>query len=599
VEPGEDYHIVVAVSDSAGGAVDLLAETAGPTSGRSATFDGSSWSGTGNDLVIRAQVRTDVTPPPAVADLTTERAEPQNISIGWSEASAPDLSGYLVYRDTSPIGTSPGSVPFDTTEANATSYTDTKATEGRTYYYRVASLDRSGSESEAAPPTSAFLYPGQVQAQFSQGFGSGGSESSDYRLLALPGAVDQDVGDLLPGQSEVDWSVFFDNGSQEDFLVEYDGSETFNFQPGRGFWAVSTEEVTAAESFETVSLQADTATTIPLHDGWNIISNPFGKTVPWSAVRAANSERLDGGQLQPPFGFEGSFSRRDALASAETGQAFYFLNDQGLSQLTIPYPGGPEQPAGQSAQSRRALAAKSSSEGIVVKAAPTGRSEASSSVRIFSASGRKTPLDVVAPTRQFEDVSLRIRTEATGDSRQKFLAATGRDLSKGQSIPLALQADTNSVQIRLNKESLGNEKYSSKSVVLISESGGRTYELTNGASTEVPVGSGSSQFKLAVGTDAYVDEEAQSAAPESVQLTTAPNPFRQRTTLRYTLPEQARVRLEIYDVLGRQVASPVDTRKEAGRHRTDFSAQNLSSGVYFGRLKVGETVVTQKLTVVR
>jgi hypothetical protein len=125
--------------------------------------------------------------------------------------------------------------------------------------------------------------------------------------------------------------VLWDDGSEEDFLVEYDGSETFNFRPGRGFWAVSTQDLTVTDTLRTVSLQADTATTVPLHDGWNIISNPFGKPVPWSAVRAANGDQIESGSLQPPFGFEGSFSQRDTLASAETGQAFYFLNDQGLS----------------------------------------------------------------------------------------------------------------------------------------------------------------------------------------------------------------------------------------------------------------------------
>jgi len=59
VEPEEDYHIVAHPEDGSG-SVDLLAETAGPAAERSKTFDGSSWSGTGSDLVVRAQVSGNV-----------------------------------------------------------------------------------------------------------------------------------------------------------------------------------------------------------------------------------------------------------------------------------------------------------------------------------------------------------------------------------------------------------------------------------------------------------------------------------------------------------------------------------------------------------
>jgi len=330
VRPGQDYHIVIAPEEG-GGSVKLLAETVGSAAGRSATFDGSSWSGTGNDLVARVQVRTDVTAPSSVANLGIGTAEPQNISLSWDGVGDPDLGEYLVFRDTEPIVSSASLTPLDTLGAEATSFADITATNGQTYYYRVAAVDQSGNTGPLSSPTSAFLYPDHVRAEFTRGFEDGGANSSDYRLVALPGAVDRGVGDVLSGEDGVDWAVLWDDGSESDFFVEYDGSETFAFRPGRGFWVVSQEDLSVRDSISTVSLQSDTAATIPLHDGWNIISNPFGKAVPWSTVSAAND-----GALQPPFGFEGSFSRRDALASAETGRAFYFLNDQGLSEL-IPF----------------------------------------------------------------------------------------------------------------------------------------------------------------------------------------------------------------------------------------------------------------------
>ncbi len=591
VQAGEDYHIVVDRKEGSG-SVELLAETAGPTAGRSTTFGGSSWSGTGNDLVVRVQVRTDVTPPPAVSGLGVETANPQDVSLSWEGAEAPDLGQYLIYRDTRPISSSPDLVPFDTVAAQETSYTDTAATEGRTYYYRFTSADRTGNESPVSGPASAFLYPEQVQAQFSRSFGEGGSSSGDYRLLALPGTVDQDIGEVLPGQSGIDWSVLWDDGSQEGFLTEYDGSGTFNFQPGRGFWAVSKEGVDVASTFATVSLQADTATTIPLHEGWNIISNPFGKPVPWAAVDAANEE-----QLQPPFGFEGTFAQRDTLASAETGRAFYFLNDQGLEELVIPYPGAPRQAdAPEPALAEEAPAGPS----VTLTAAPSGDRSATSTVRVRSPAGdQNAPSTVVAPTRQFETASLRIRDESAERSRRDLLASEERKLSENQTVPLVLQSDTTSARIRAEVEGLKNA-----SVALIDQESGQTYDLHARGKEKVAVtvslpSDGKSRYELAIGTDAHVQEQARSVKPESVTLRAAPNPVRNRATVRYTLPEETEVRLEMYDVLGRRVATLDSGRKRAGVHRVRFSPSGLSSGVYFGRLKAGEKSVTQKVTVVR
>lgn len=590
VRPGQDYHIVTGPEEG-GGSVKLLAETVGTTAGRSATFDGSSWSGTGSDLVARVQVRTDVTAPPPVANVGIGTADPQNISLNWDRVSDPDLNEHLVFRDNDPIGSPADLTPFDTIGAEETSYADTTVTNGQTYYYRVAAVDQSENTGPLSKPTSAFLYPDHVRAEFTRGFEDGGANSSDYRLVALPGAVDKAVGDVLSGEYGLDWSALWDDGSESNFFVEYDESETFAFRPGRGFWVVSQEDLSVRDSISTVSLQSDTAATIPLHDGWNIISNPFGKAVPWSTVSAAND-----GALQPPFGFEGSFSQRDALASAETGRAFYFLNDQGLSELTIPYPGAPQQ----TGSSASALAASESASGTISVTATTedgqdpSSQEISSTVHVRGASGPEEQIKVIAPPQRFESVSLRVRNSSAENHRKKLLTVTSRDLTEGQTIPITLRADTSFVKLRAQIEGLGNP-----SIALIDASTGQSYDLSSGQAVTVDAGTGESQLKLAVGNDAYVNDQLQSATPEALALTTAPNPFRDRTTIRYTLPEKASVQLKVYDMLGRRIATLIDSQKRAGKHKIQLLGTDLPSGTYFGRLRVGNETRTQKITVVR
>ncbi len=64
-----------------------------------------------------------------------------------------------------------------------------------------------------------------------------------------------------------------------------------------------------------------------------------------------------------------------------------------------------------------------------------------------------------------------------------------------------------------------------------------------------------------------------------------PNPFNPTTTIKYDLPTDSPVRLKVYDILGREVLSLVDGVETAGRHEVTLNASDLSSGVYFYRLK--------------
>jgi hypothetical protein len=63
-----------------------------------------------------------------------------------------------------------------------------------------------------------------------------------------------------------------------------------------------------------------------------------------------------------------------------------------------------------------------------------------------------------------------------------------------------------------------------------------------------------------------------------------PNPFNPTTKIHYELPKDALVKLVVYDVLGREVATVVDGRQSAGVYDATFFAPNFASGVYFYRL---------------
>ncbi|MFQ3608888.1 MAG: FG-GAP-like repeat-containing protein [Chloroherpetonaceae bacterium] len=85
-----------------------------------------------------------------------------------------------------------------------------------------------------------------------------------------------------------------------------------------------------------------------------------------------------------------------------------------------------------------------------------------------------------------------------------------------------------------------------------------------------------------------------------------PNPFNPTTTIRYELPVPSEVKLEVFDVLGRKVATLVNARMAAGQYDATLNASGLSSGVYFYRLEVrpsgsqvGTFVETKKMMLVK
>ncbi len=78
-----------------------------------------------------------------------------------------------------------------------------------------------------------------------------------------------------------------------------------------------------------------------------------------------------------------------------------------------------------------------------------------------------------------------------------------------------------------------------------------------------------------------------------------PNPFNPSTTIRYQLPMQTHVTLRLYDVLGREVATLMDQRQDAGYKTIQWSAGELPSGVYFYRLAARDFVATKKLMLLK
>lgn len=78
-----------------------------------------------------------------------------------------------------------------------------------------------------------------------------------------------------------------------------------------------------------------------------------------------------------------------------------------------------------------------------------------------------------------------------------------------------------------------------------------------------------------------------------------PNPFNSSTLIRYSLPKEEFVTLDIYNIIGEKVAALINENKEAGNHEFRYNAGILPGGIYFCRLKSGEFISTLKMILLK
>lgn len=87
----------------------------------------------------------------------------------------------------------------------------------------------------------------------------------------------------------------------------------------------------------------------------------------------------------------------------------------------------------------------------------------------------------------------------------------------------------------------------------------------------------------------------ESGLPKTFGVTASPNPFNPSTAIRFELPQAAFVRVQVYDLAGRQVAALANDWRDAGFHEVQFDGSQLASGIYLCRMEAGDFTAVQKL----
>jgi len=103
-----------------------------------------------------------------------------------------------------------------------------------------------------------------------------------------------------------------------------------------------------------------------------------------------------------------------------------------------------------------------------------------------------------------------------------------------------------------------------------------------------------------VDTLAVSNEDVTNSTPKTFRLEqNYPNPFNPSTTIGFKTDRSGDVRLQIFDIRGQLIATPVNKRLSAGEHNIVFDASSLASGVYLYKLQTRYGTLSKKMTLIK
>lgn len=121
------------------------------------------------------------------------------------------------------------------------------------------------------------------------------------------------------------------------------------------------------------------------------------------------------------------------------------------------------------------------------------------------------------------------------------------------------------------------------------------------ASNVNPPTASASNIDLGAGLSSNeLDGSEASTLPDSFSLfQNYPNPFNPNTIIRYHVPTNVHVKLEVFDIAGRLISTLVNESKSRGEHEVIFDASNLNSGLYLYRISAENYVEMHRMTLIK
>ena len=465
-------------------------------------------------------------------------------------------------------------VIFDESGLETTTHQLNNLAENTTYYWRVSAVNAAGS-SDWSPP-SLFTTVSAINLNNTFFFQTRDNPTDyspgDFRLIGLPGDSVLPAAPLFSGDFNEDWKIAWDNGAESSDAGDYQViSAELTFEKGKALWALNKGNLNIDLTVPAASLNDSGEINIPLHPGWNLITNPLTQTVGWIDVQIASVFS------EPLFEFRGN----DGYVAATTLEPFagyYFDNAGNLPSLKIPYPhvadGSVSTEATDPANWRIHI-------GLI-----SGKySDNIASIGVAaSAKTTRDHLDFRKPRDMFNSPAIAFYRPQWG----------GRFITDIR--PLVEEAETWEFEvsalpgIRNTLSFSGVRRVPSRfDVYLVDRGGARFINLREDTTYHYNVLTHRARFELAIGKKAALNDLLTAVIPKTISLgENYPNPFNPATIIPLDIPTKTIGELGIYNILGERLKLIFSGVLESGRHGFTWDGRNhsgapVASGVYFYR----------------
>jgi hypothetical protein len=411
-------------------------------------------------------------------------------------------------------------------------------------------------------------YPSTIAISKSFGF-TNITSSSSYRMLGLPGDINLPLS--ITGTRKTDWNAFYDNGAASNYLVEYDGSANFNFKPGNGFWILSKNNISINAQVNSVTLTSGSYS-IPLHTGWNIISNPFERSTNWAAVQTANGLA----ENTVIYDWGGTWTNPTSFIPYK---AYYFNNAGALPSLKIPY-----DPAGTLGKPSGENEFQISGENDIKLFLLSNGEESSKAFIGFNSESTNDfdNADYFAPPGDFEEARIVIRNSNLSTNYKFLMKESRREIRDGQIYNLEVKNLTGQNLI-LKIDGMAN--YKNYLFYLVDERLNNGIKLSGDLEIKIPANVKNNNYQLLIGTQQFIEANKGNLVPSEFALyQNYPNPFNPTTVIRYSVPKSSLVSIKLFDLLGNEVMTLLNEEKSPGNYEVEVNASKLASGVYIYKM---------------
>ncbi|RJP73279.1 MAG: T9SS C-terminal target domain-containing protein [Candidatus Zixiibacteriota bacterium] len=460
---------------------------------------------------------------------------------------------------------------------------------------RLAAQDQAGNAVDYLQPLTVTLPDSALSICTGLSFLAGDTiPQYEYFLISLPAMLEQtDPTAFIPGwlgaSDPTRWRLFAWDAAKQDY-VEYPGIGAMT--PGISYFLQIRDYPSDLEFFARTAAAISPAqpVTLPLAPDWNFIADPYNFPVSRSAITYSAPDSLILNDFQTwDFGENPHWTYPDATQYLLpwTG-CIVFNSSSDTVYMTID-----------------PLLAQEPMEGLALASVPAGGEEEGWRLR-FTGEGPSGGSWFCVGMDPGAQAGLDCRDACRPPLFDRFSTFWTKVQRNGKQLPLSRDvrppetagaswevthlATSSDAAVHLGWVLEGALPAGWEAVLFDSRANQAVNLLeTSGYDYTVPGNPRESCLHVLAGTAEYVAgalSELREGIPDRFALDPAyPNPFNAQVVLRYQVSQSARVRLDIYNLLGQRVATLVDGWKDPGVHRAvwDASRPPLASGVYYCR----------------